>query len=176
VDPCGGTSIEADEDVVRRFTEDPVRRAAWHLGPVPDRLVLRHVRTARGVRVTARSGPARGGPLLRGIRSAALAWSLDRLRLWVERGTRPGRAAARWAGEVALRTAVAVLWVQGELLLALLEPLAPYLGGTLVYGYLALSPVVVLLCLFAPMLPGTPSARRAPRHDGTRTAVVPRLR
>lgn len=86
----------------------------------------------------------------------ATAWSFDRLRLWCERGTPPGLALARAAGESVLR----VLLCAAALLYA---PVAPAL-------------LVVAAAVVLPPLPGTPAARRCLRTPPGRTPVAaPRL-
>lgn len=86
----------------------------------------------------------------------ATAWSFDRLRLWCERGTTPGRALARAIGESALRA----------LLCAAALVYAPPLAAVL----------VTAAALLLPPLPGTPAARRVLRTPPGRTPVrAPRL-
>ncbi|MFJ3854727.1 hypothetical protein ACIPRL_00755 [Streptomyces sp. NPDC090085] len=86
----------------------------------------------------------------------ATAWSFDRLRLWCERGTPPGRALARAAGECALR-----------LLLTL---------AALLYAPPAAALAVLAAALLLPPLPGTPAARRCLRTPPGRTpATAPSL-
>ncbi|MFH7595868.1 hypothetical protein WDV06_12295 [Streptomyces racemochromogenes] len=84
------------------------------------------------------------------------AWSFDRLRLWCERGTPPGRALARALAETVLRALVCVA------ALALAPPAAAL--------------PVLAAALLLPPLPGTPAARRCLRRPpGRTTAAEPRL-
>ncbi|MCX5303663.1 hypothetical protein OG304_09410 [Streptomyces sp. NBC_00160] len=86
----------------------------------------------------------------------ATAWSFDRLRLWCERGTTPGRALARAAGESALRVLLSV--------------------AALLYAPLPAALFVLAAALLLPPLPGTPAARRCLRTPPGRTpASAPRL-
>ncbi|GAA2628558.1 MULTISPECIES: hypothetical protein [Streptomyces] len=86
----------------------------------------------------------------------ATAWSFDRLRLWCERGTTPGRALARAAGESALRVLLSV--------------------AALLYAPLPAALFVLAAALLLPPLPGTPAARRCLRTPPGRTPVsAPRL-
>ncbi|MER6251309.1 hypothetical protein ABT224_08025 [Streptomyces sp. NPDC001584] len=86
----------------------------------------------------------------------ATAWSFDRLRLWCERGTTPGRALARAIGESALRVLLSV--------------------AALVYAPLPAALFVLAAALLLPPLPGTPAARRCLRTPPGRTpASAPRL-
>ncbi|MFJ6481579.1 MULTISPECIES: hypothetical protein [unclassified Streptomyces] len=86
----------------------------------------------------------------------ATAWSFDRLRLWCERGTTPGRALARAIGEGALRVLLSV--------------------AALLYAPLPAALLVLAAALLLPPLPGTPAARRCLRTPPGRTpARAPRL-
>jgi hypothetical protein len=73
----------------------------------------------------------------------ATAWSFDRLRLWLERGTPPERSLRRALLDAALRSATVIVSVL----------LAPCAG-----------PFVALIALLLPPLPGTPAARRCVRR------------
>lgn len=178
----GGALVRADLAELRERAEDPASRARWDLGHTrrgrsgPDTLVLRYTPTPEGVRVSARRETVprtgRAGHLLdralAPVRSLLLAWSLDRLRLWAERGTPPGRAAARWLAEAGCRIALVALLLTDEAFV-LFEPVMPLLG----YGVVLVPLVALPLLILLPPLPGTPSARRAP---APRTARGPRLR
>lgn len=86
----------------------------------------------------------------------ATAWSFDRLRLWCERGTTPGRALVRALAESAVRILATV--------------------AALAYAPLAAGLAVGLLALLLPPLPGTPAARRCLRTPPGRVpAAEPRL-
>ncbi|MFJ2748724.1 MULTISPECIES: hypothetical protein [unclassified Streptomyces] len=86
----------------------------------------------------------------------ATAWSFDRLRLWCERGTTPGRALARAIGESALRALLC--------------------AAALLYAPLSAALFVVAAAVLLPPLPGTPAARRCLRTPPGRTpARAPRL-
>ncbi|WP_079408047.1 hypothetical protein [Streptomyces sp. 3211] len=73
----------------------------------------------------------------------ATAWSFDRLRLWCERGTAPGRALARTIGESALRALLC--------------------AAALLYAPLSAALFAVAAAVLLPPLPGTPAARRCLR-------------
>ncbi|MFJ4860212.1 MULTISPECIES: hypothetical protein [unclassified Streptomyces] len=73
----------------------------------------------------------------------ATAWSFDRLRLWCERGTTPGRALARAIGESALRALLC--------------------AAALLYAPLSAALFAVAAAVLLPPLPGTPAARRCLR-------------
>ncbi|MEU9714833.1 hypothetical protein [Streptomyces sp. NPDC047976] len=84
------------------------------------------------------------------------AWSFDRLRLWCERGTPPGRALARALAETVLRALLC--------------------AAALAYAPLAAALAVLAAALLLPPLPGTPAARRCLRTPpGRTTATAPRL-
>ncbi|MFI7352417.1 hypothetical protein ACIBTP_00540 [Streptomyces avidinii] len=86
----------------------------------------------------------------------ATAWSFDRLRLWCERGTTPGRALARAIGESALRALLCT--------------------AALLYAPPAAALFVLAAAVLLPPLPGTPAARRCLRTPPGRTpARAPRL-
>ncbi|WP_030853685.1 hypothetical protein [Streptomyces sp. NRRL F-4474] len=121
-----------DGDGIRFLTGYDYRPRWGRLGALADRLVLR--------------------PLM----GWATAWSFDRLRLWCERGTPPGRALARAVGESALRAVAA--------------------AAALLYAPTAAALLVVAAALLLPPLPGTPAARRCLRTPPGRTpAAAPRL-
>lgn len=84
--------------------------------------------------------------LFRPLMGWATAWSFDRLRLWLERGTAPARTLLHALGELAVRTAAVVL----ALVLAGGAPVA--------------AAVLLAVALFLPPLPGTPAARRCLRR------------
>lgn len=103
-----------------------------------------------------RFGKAADRLVFRPLMGWATAWSFDRLRLWCERGTAPGTALARAAGENALR-----------LLLG---------AAALAYAPLPVALAVLAAALLLPPLPGTPAARRCLRTPPGRTpATAPRL-
>ncbi|QDQ13732.1 hypothetical protein [Streptomyces spectabilis] len=122
----------------------------------------RYVPTGDGVRFLTgydyrprwgRPGALADRLLFRPLMGWATAWSFDRLRLWLERGTTPERALAHAAAEAGARgLAVAVAGVCGGPVAAL---------GT------------ALVALLVPPLPGTPAARRCLRRPPTR-ARAPR--
>jgi hypothetical protein len=78
----------------------------------------------------------------------ATAWSFDRLRLWLERGTTPERLLLRSVAEVALRVAITATAIATAPL-----PVA-----------LSVAAAATLL----PPLPGTPAARRCARRRPAR--------
>ncbi|MCX4716053.1 hypothetical protein [Streptomyces virginiae] len=121
-----------DADGIRFLTGYDYRPRWGRFGALADRLVLR--------------------PLM----GWATAWSFDRLRLWCERGTTPGRALARAIGESALRALLSV--------------------AALLYAPLPIALFVLAAALLVPPLPGTPAARRCLRTPPGRTpASAPRL-
>lgn len=103
-----------------------------------------------------RAGALADRLVFRPLMGWATAWSFDRLRLWCERGTTPGRALARALGECAARILLAT--------------------AALAWTPLAAGLAVAALALLAPPLPGTPAARRCLRTPPGRVpATAPRL-
>lgn len=113
--------------------------------------------------------------LLRPLMGWATAWSFDRLRLWLERGTTPERALARWLTELAVRALVLVVAGTGlgrEPSLGWFGPFA----ASLAYLCPLLLSVAVCVALLAPPLPGTPAARRCLRRSPARVRAPRVLR
>ncbi|MEU8890646.1 hypothetical protein [Streptomyces sp. NPDC048442] len=166
-----GTGVSAGE---RRRPDGTRTSALRFASPHPLSLLAegsgywRYVPTADGVRFFTgydyrprwgRFGKVADRLLFRPLMGWATAWSFDRLRLWLERGTSPAAALARALGELAARTAVAVLAVvlagSGPALAVHVPELA---GGAPVLAAVLLAAAVLL-----PPLPGTPAARRCLR-------------
>jgi hypothetical protein len=85
----------------------------------------------------------------------ATAWSFDRLRLWLERGTPPERSRNQALAEVAAR--LGCVWAARECGRAALAAGQPAAGR----GFTLLALVVIFL---VPPLPATPAARRCRRR------------
>ncbi|MER5431131.1 hypothetical protein [Streptomyces sp. NPDC002588] len=114
--------------------------------------------------------------LLRPLAGWATAWSLDRLRLWLERGITPERALRNWLAEIAVRACVIAFAVTGlglGPLVDLLGLLGPF-EAWLLYGCPLLLSVAVCVALFKAPLAGTPAARRCVREPLVQ-ARTPRL-
>ncbi|WP_225099560.1 hypothetical protein [Streptomyces sp. CoH27] len=94
----------------------------------------------------------------------ATAWTLDRQRLWRERGITPERALANWVAELVVRATVLTLCVTGLGQESLLRLFGPY-ADTVAYPCPLLMVVAVYLALFKAPLAGTPAARRRSRPD-----------
>ncbi|MGW3954997.1 hypothetical protein ACWEKM_29605 [Streptomyces sp. NPDC004752] len=138
-----------DGDGVRFLTGYDYRPRGGALGVLADRLLLR--------------------PLLRW----ATAWSVDRLRLWLERGITPERALLNWLAELLVRVLVLTVGCvglglgSGVPLFGSLAPAAAYLCPLVLL-------VAMALALFKAPLSGTPAARRCRRTAPAR-ARAPRL-
>ncbi|MBB6437631.1 hypothetical protein [Streptomyces candidus] len=166
-----GTGISAGE----RHRPDGTRTSALRFASAHPLSLLaqgsgywRYVPTADGIRFATgydyrtrwgRFGAVADRFVFRPLMGWATAWSFDRLRLWLERGTSPARLLGRAVGELAARTAVAVLAVvlagSGPALAVHVDALA---GGAPVLAAVLLAAAVLL-----PPLPGTPAARRCLR-------------
>ncbi|MFF3499263.1 hypothetical protein [Streptomyces sp. NPDC003247] len=97
----------------------------------------------------------------------ATAWSIDRLRLWLERGITPERALLRRLAELAVRALVIALASTGTGLESVLGLLGPYALPAVYLSPLMLS-LLVCLALFKAPLAGTPAARRCRRTPPAR--------
>lgn len=122
-------------DGIRFLTGYDYRPRWGRLGRIADRLVFR--------------------PLI----GWATAWSFDRLRLWLERGTPPERSLRRALFDVAVRVAAVAAVIVA----------APFTSYTP-----ALIALVGLVTLLLPPMPGTPAARRCVRRRPT-AATSPAL-
>ncbi|MFI2201761.1 hypothetical protein ACH47Z_13495 [Streptomyces sp. NPDC020192] len=110
-------------------------------------------------------------PLLRPLTGWAAAWSLDRQRLWRERGITPERALAHWVAELVVRAVILTVCVTGlgqESLLRLFGPFA----DTVAYLCPLVMVVAISLALFKAPLAGTPAARRCARVDDVQTPAA----
>ncbi|MFF0744001.1 hypothetical protein ACFYVL_26760 [Streptomyces sp. NPDC004111] len=135
----------------------------------------RYVPTREGVRFLTgydyrprwgRAGALADHVLFRPLMGWATAWSFDRLRLWLERGSTPARTLGHALAELVVRTAVVALAValagSAPLVAAALPAVVPALvvaAGAPLVGALLLA-----AALFLPPLPGTPAARRCLRR------------
>lgn len=104
--------------------------------------------------------------LFRPLMGWATAWSFDRLRLWLERGTTPERSMLYALANVAIRAAAVSA---AAMLIPSLVALSP----------VALSPVTLLVAVAAVLLPpppATPAARRClRRRPAQATTTAPGL-
>ncbi|MFD3515220.1 hypothetical protein [Streptomyces sp. NPDC058657] len=153
-----GTGIAAGE----RHRPDGTRTSALRFSsPHPLSLLAegsgywRYVPTGDGVRFLTgydyrprwgAAGAVADRLLFRPLMGWATAWSFDRLRLWLERGTPPARSLLHALAELAGRGAAVVLAL-------VLAGSAPVAGA-----------VLLAAALFLPPLPGTPAARRCLRR------------
>jgi len=111
--------------------------------------------------------------VLRRLMGWATAWSLDRLRLWLERGVAPERALVNWLVELAVRALVVTAAGTGLFLDPFLRLSGP-VAALMAYVCPLLLAVVIAFALFTSPLPGTPAARRCLRTPPT-WARAPRL-
>ncbi|MET9505366.1 hypothetical protein ABZY42_27215 [Streptomyces sp. NPDC006622] len=102
----------------------------------------------------------------------ATAWSLDRLRLWLERGITPERALRNWLAEVTVRVVAATVACAGLGWESFLRLLGPFAASTAYLLPLLLS-LVVCLALLVPPLARTPAARRCLRTPPVRACASP---
>jgi len=143
----------------------------------------RYIPDAQGVRfLTGYDYRPRGGVLgaaadrllVRPLLGWAMAWSFDRLRLWLERGITPERALRNWLAELAVRALLLTVCLTG---LGCLEPLLGLFGpfsAALAYLCPVLLLAAVCVALFKSPLGCTPAARRSLRAPATQTRA-PRL-
>ncbi|MEU6554692.1 hypothetical protein ABZ915_31125 [Streptomyces sp. NPDC046915] len=167
------TRIRAGLAELRERTQEPSQRRRWEarFTFIDD---WRCVPDADGFRFLAgydhrprRSAPGAlaGRLLVRPLRGWATAWSLDRLRLWIERGITPERARRNWLAELAVRALVLTVCGTG----LSLGPALPFFGvfGPLGAAAAFLCPLLlvvgVFLALFKAPLSCTPAARRCRR-------------
>ncbi|WEO95243.1 SRPBCC family protein [Streptomyces sp. FXJ1.172] len=101
--------------------------------------------------------------LFRPLTGWATAWSLDRLRLWLERGITPERALANWAAELVVRALLLTVCLTGLGLEPLLRLSGPF-ADAVAYLCPLLLVVAISLALFKAPLGCTPAARRCPRE------------
>ncbi|MEU8970436.1 hypothetical protein AB0D11_14335 [Streptomyces monashensis] len=170
-----GTGHAADEtdrtdgtrtSAVRFFAPHPLSLIAEARG------YWRYVPDAHGVRlVTGYDYRPRWGAfgaladrvLFRPLTGWATAWSLDRLRLWLERGITPERALANWLAELTVRALVLTVCLTGLGLESLLRLFGPF-ADTVAYLCPLLLVVAISLALFTAPLGCTPAARRCERE------------
>ena len=131
------------EDGIRFLTGYDYRPRWGRFGRIADRLIFR--------------------PLI----GWATAWSFDRLRLWLERGTPPEHSLRRALLDVALRSAVltaAAVVIATRPRMAFTSSFAPLDGFA---PYIRAIDVLTLAAalLLLPPLPGTPAARRCIRRQ-----------
>ncbi|MEU5598658.1 hypothetical protein [Streptomyces sp. NPDC020298] len=152
------TRIRADLHELREPTQEPSQRRRW-----ASRLALighsRCVPDADGVRILVGYDHRL---LPHPLRGWATAWSLDRLRLWIERGITPERARWNWLAELAVRALVLTVCGTG-LSLGPAVPLFGPLGAAVAFLCPLLLVVGVFLALFKAPLSCTPAARRCRR-------------
>lgn len=152
------TRIRADLDELRERAREPSQRRRWasRFAFVDD---WRCVPDADGVRFLVGHDHRLSARPLRGW---ATAWSLDRLRLWTERGITPERARRNWLAELAVRALVLTVCAAG-LSLGPAVPLFGPLGAAVAFLCPLLLVVGVFLALFKAPLSCTPAARRCRR-------------
>ncbi|MFJ4874540.1 hypothetical protein ACIP93_04935 [Streptomyces sp. NPDC088745] len=126
----------------------------------------RYVPTGDGVRFLTgydytprwgRFGAVADRLVFRPLMGWATAWSFDRLRLWLERGTGPGRLLARALGEAAVRAVAAAGAV------ALAVDAAGHSDDAVAGAVPVLAAALLAAAVLLPPLPGTPAARRCRR-------------
>ncbi|MGW3335877.1 hypothetical protein ACWDCL_00160 [Streptomyces sp. NPDC001009] len=179
-----GTGVAAAEPERPDGTRAAAQRfAAPHpLSPFAETTAhWRYLPDAHGVRLRVRYDhrPRGGAPgafadrlLVRPLAGWAAAWSVDRLRLWLEHGITPERALRTWLAGLALRALVLLCCLLGLGLepFAGLGPLSA--AGAFLCPLLLLAVACAALCKAPPR--GAPAARRCVRTP-LALAGTPRL-
>ncbi|WP_265566606.1 hypothetical protein [Streptomyces hygroscopicus] len=109
-----------------------------------------------------RAGALADRVLVRPLLGWATAWSVDRLRLWLERGITPERARLNWLAELAVRALVLTAGGTGFGAVSVIRFFGS-LAPTVAYLCPLLLALVISVALFAPPSARTPAARRCLR-------------
>ncbi|MFD9001060.1 hypothetical protein ACFV0T_08840 [Streptomyces sp. NPDC059582] len=149
----------------------PFARGGGYRRLVPDgdgvRLLIGYDYSTRGGALGARADRL----LLRPLMVWATAWSVDRLRLWLERGVTPERALLNWCVELAVRAAVITVACTGLGVRSVLLFFGPF-AASMAYLWPLLLTTVVCVALYKQPLARTPAARRCLRTTGRARLIL----